>query len=126
MNTFCKAERLCNKTHFEALLASGFSFIKYPYRIVVQSSPTPGEFPARIAISVSKRKFKHAVERNRLKRLTREAFRLNKKAFYEQLNPEKTLDILFIYLDKQLTEYPKIEKSMQSAMLKIGEKFKEN
>lgn len=125
MNTFCKSERLCNKNLFEALLASGHSFVKYPFRIVVKESTEPGDFPVRIAISVSKRKFKRAVKRNRIKRLAREAFRLNKSELYQSIDNKRTLDILFIYIDNQTLEYPKIEKAMQSALQKISVIFKE-
>lgn len=125
MNTFCKSERLCNKNLFEALLASGQSFVKYPFRIVVKESTEPGAFPARIAISVSKKKFKRAVKRNRIKRLTREAFRLNKLELYQNFADGHTLDILFIYIDQQTLEYPKIEKAMQNALRKISLIFKE-
>lgn len=119
MNTFCKSERLCSKTLFEELLASNYSFIKYPYRIVVRKSSQPQDLPARIAISVSKKKFKRAVKRNRIKRLTREAFRLNKQKLYTSVPDKTTLDILFIYLDGQIVHYRKAEKAVQEALEKI-------
>lgn len=120
MNSLSKAERLTNKTLFEELLSSPYSFIKYPFRIIAKESTLPGEFPARIAISVSKKKFKRAVKRNRLKRLTREAFRCNKDSLYNHIASGKTIDILFIYIDHQLTEFPKVEKAMQTALAKIA------
>lgn len=118
MNTFCKSERLCNKILFEELLTSDFSFVSYPFRVIVKESSLKNEFPARIAISVSKKKFKRAVKRNRLKRLTREAYRQNKTDFFTN-SPLPTLDILFIYLDSSLREYTKIEKAVQNALQKI-------
>lgn len=81
MNTLHKSERLTNKNLFEELLTSSFSFVQYPFRMVAKESSRKGDYPARIAISVSKKKFKRAVHRNRLKRLTREAFRCNKVYF---------------------------------------------
>ncbi len=123
MNTFNKAERLCNKTLFEELLASGIGFIKYPYRIVAKKSSVPGEFPARIAISVSKKKFTRAVKRNRIKRLTREAFRCNKHLFYEQAEHQTTVDLLFIYLDNRIYNLPKLENAMQDALRKVSSLF---
>lgn len=119
MYSLSKAERLCSKTLFGELLSSELSFVKYPFRIVLKDSSCPGEFPARIAISVSKKKFKRAVKRNRVKRLTREAYRLNKPAFYENLAPGHTVDILFIYLDQNLPSLTKTEKAMKSALQKI-------
>ena len=112
MNTFCKSERLCNKILFEELLTSDFSFVSYPFRVIAKKSSQPGEIPARIAISISKKKFKRAVKRNYIKRLTREAYRLNKPEFYANIGSEKTIDILFIYLDDQLPVYEKTEKAV--------------
>ena len=68
--TFCKEERLCRKGGFEELLSSGYSFVSYPLRVVIRLYPREEkDFPARIAVSVSKRRFKRAVKRNRVKRL---------------------------------------------------------
>lgn len=123
MYSFTKSERLCNKTLFEELIASKNSFVKYPYRIVLKESTQTGEYPARIAISVSKKKFKRAVKRNYIKRLTREAYRLNKPEFYAGLQPGKTIDILFIYLDDKLPAYEKTEKAVKNALQKISGYF---
>lgn len=125
MYSLNKSERLCSKTLFEELLTSKLSFVKYPFRIVLKDSSCPGKFPARISISVSKKKFKRAVKRNRIKRLTREAYRLNKPDFYKRLLPGHTVDILFIYLDHDIATYPKIEKAIQNALQKIPAYFTE-
>lgn len=124
MYSFSKSERLCNKTLFEELIASeNNSFVKYPFRIVMKESSQKGEYPARMAISVSKKKFKRAVKRNYIKRLTREAYRLNKPEFYENIAPGRTIDILFIYLDNKLPAHGKTEKAMKSALQKISVHF---
>ena len=119
MYSLSKSERLCSKTLIEELLTSKLSFVKYPFRIVFKESSQIGEFPVRIAISVSKKKFKRAVKRNRIKRLTRESFRLNKNDFYNNIPPGQTIDILFIYLDNNLPTYIKTEKGIKSALHKI-------
>ncbi len=123
MNTLHKSERLTNKTLFEELLSSDFSFIQYPFRMVAKESSHSGDYPARIAISVGKKKFKHAVDRNRLKRLTREAFRCNKSLLYEGIAPGHTIDILFIYLDNRIATFSKVEKALQSALTKTALHF---
>lgn len=126
MYTLSKSERLCSKTLIEELLKSRLSFVKYPFRIVYKVSSQTGDFPARIAISVSKKKFKRAVKRNRIKRLTREAFRLHKQELYEQIPPGSTFDILLIYLDKELWDFEKTEKSVKAALEKIGTELNDN
>ena len=113
MYSLSKAERLCSKILFEELLTSEISFVKYPFRVVLKDSSIPGEYPARIAISVSKKKF------NRVKRLTREAYRLNKPEFYQHIIPGHTVDILFIYLDQNLPVFSKTEKAIKSVLKKI-------
>ncbi len=120
MYSLCKSERLSSKILIEELVASRFSFVKYPFRVVCKNSSSLGEFPARIAISVSKKRFKRAVKRNRIKRLTRESFRLNKPLFYSQIKEGTTIDILFIYLDNSLPSYLKTEKAIKSALEKIA------
>ena len=119
MYSLGKSERLCSKKLLDELLASQCSFVKYPFRIVFKESSLPGDFPARIAVSVGKKKFKRAVKRNRVKRLAREAFRLNKIEFYDRIPAGKTVDILFIYLDNNLPSYPKTEHAIKSSMQKI-------
>lgn len=104
----------------DELLATKCSFVKYPFRIVFKESSQAGDFPARIAVSVGKKKFKRAVKRNRVKRLAREAFRLNKTEFYDRIPAGKTVDILFIYLDNALPTYAKTELAIKNAMQKIA------
>ncbi len=123
MNTLHKSERLTNKNLFEELLTSSFSFVQYPFRMVAKESSCKGDYPARIAISVSKKKFKRAVHRNRLKRLTREAFRCNKSILYNAVSPEQTIDILFIYLDNRIVPFSKVEKALQTALTKMAQHF---
>lgn len=123
MYSLGKSERLCSKTLIEELLTSEISFVKYPYRIIVKKSSLPGEYPARIAISVSKKRFKRAVQRNRIKRLTREAYRLNKKDLYQSMAGGQTLDILFIFLDNRLPDFSKTDKALKAALQKIQHKF---
>lgn len=120
MYTLSKSERLCSKILIEELLAAGLSFVKYPFRVVYKYSSHPGDFPARIAVSVSKKRFKRAVKRNRIKRLAREAFRLNKAELYERMTEGKTVDMLFIYLDNSLPSFAKTEKAVKGILQKIG------
>lgn len=93
--TFRKSERLCSKKVIDALFASGNkSFSAFPLRVVYMERPEP---VSQVLISVSKRHFKHAVDRNCVKRQIREAYRLNK----DLLPAEKGFYIAFIWLSDE-------------------------
>lgn len=78
--TFKKEERLCSKRLINSLFESGSSFVIYPFRVVYRlSGQHANSVPVQVVISVSKRRFRKAVDRNRLKRLIREVYRLNKQ-----------------------------------------------
>lgn len=77
--TFKKEERLCNKSLLNRLFHSGSSFVVYPFRMVYMDIPLDRiKSPVNVVISVSKRRFKAAHDRNRIKRLMREVYRLQK------------------------------------------------
>ena len=81
MNTFPKKEHLYGEKVIENLHTTGSSFLVYPLRVVYLNVSQPDEqIPVRVMIGVSKKKFKKAVDRNRAKRLMREAYRLNKSS----------------------------------------------
>ena len=76
--TLGKAERLSRKKWIQELFDKGSSFNFYPYRILFLPHPEPNAGPNQVMFSVSKRLFKKAVDRNKIKRRMREAYRLNK------------------------------------------------
>lgn len=120
--TFKKEERLCSKKQFERLFAKGISFLVYPLKIVFVEMENDSRYPVKAAFSVSKRLFKRAVKRNLLKRRMREAYRLNKPAFYSRCG-DKKIAVIFIYIGKEIVSYQKIEQSMKKAQDKIAEKI---
>lgn len=125
--TFQKSERLCSYKTIASLFEEGNIFYTRLFRVVWQSDPHPGPFPARIAFSVSKRNFRLAVTRNLLKRRMREAYRKNKESLYKFLNGENT-GIVFavIYKEAALSEYSEIEASMKEMIQKLIALIKEN
>lgn len=121
-NTLRKPERLNRKKVIEKIFAGGSrSFSVFPLRVVYLSVEEL-EAPASILVSVSKRRFKRAVKRNRVKRQIREAYRMNKHELLRVLEEKQCrLAIAFIYLSDQLVESSIIENRMKTALARIAE-----
>ncbi|MEM6526430.1 MAG: ribonuclease P protein component [Bacteroidota bacterium] len=123
-NTFKKAERLSKKKHIQELFDKGSSFYLYPFKTLffrsVGLDPEP-EFH-QILVSVPKRNFKRAVDRNLIKRRVREAYRLNKSII---ANSEKLL-IAYIYTSKEILAYAEIEKKLVAGLIKLSDKGSSN
>lgn len=125
-NTFNKKERLSGTKLIDRLFSKGKSFVVYPFRIIYVSIPDTGENEARasVLISVSKKKFKTAVKRNRIKRLMRESYRLNKHPLHLVLNDKnKHIAVAFIYLDTEIKGYDFFEKKMKEALSVLIKRF---
>lgn len=99
------------------LFEEGTSFVVYPLRAVyVERQPVSGA-EAAVLISVPKKRFKRAVHRNRIKRLIREAYRLNKHLLLPGLREkEKGLLIGFLYLGNELPDWKTVEAAMVKAL----------
>lgn len=113
--TFSKEEHLCSKRLISLLFAKGSSFNLYPLRFVYctpQNLP-PGQ--SQVLISVSKRYFKRAVDRNRLKRQMREAYRLNKHILRQDHSLAPGL-LGIIYIGKEKKSYHSIQKKLISGL----------
>lgn len=123
-NTLRKPERLNRKKVIEKMFAGGSrSFSVFPLRVVYLPV---GELdaPVSILVSVSKRHFKRAVKRNRMKRRIREAYRVNKQELLNVLAQKQIrLAIAFIYLSDDLVAFSVIEERMKTALARIAEKI---
>lgn len=121
--TFSRNERLKSRTLISRLFKEGKSFHKFPIRIVwleVETLPEDNTAPAQIAVTVPKRSFRKAVDRNRLRRQVREAYRLHKHLLYEKLKQEdKQIVLMLIYTGKEFKPYALIEKSIQKIISQI-------
>ena len=121
----CKAERLNKKLIIGKMFEGGQSksFSIFPLRIVylpIESSETP----ASLLISVSKRHFKRAVKRNRVKRQIREAYRKNKHELHRILSEKSShLAIAVIYLSNEIIESAVLEEKMKIALARLTEKL---
>ncbi len=120
--SFPKEEHLCRKKLIEELFSKqGSSFGVYPLRIVWIPRVSPSAAPPQVLISVSKRTFKRAVDRNRLKRLIREAYRLNKYRLVEQPGGHAVALLGIIFTGKEKSPLALVEKKLISALHRLGE-----
>jgi ribonuclease P protein component len=126
--TFGKKEKLVSKKTIDALFSGGNSrsMSAYPLRVVfMRKERNETEEPAQVMVSVSKRHFKRAVKRNRVKRQIREAYRLNKHLLYEALEQKKDMAVAmaFIWQSDELAETALITEKMQSLLGRMAEKI---
>jgi ribonuclease P protein component len=116
---FGKEEKLKSRKSIDELFAKGKSFTVPPVRVSYKFSRT--ESPClQAGVTVSKKHFKKAVDRNRIKRLLREAYRLQKNELKE-LTVEKSLTghIFFMYNGKELTDFAVISESMKKCLQRL-------
>ncbi|MFV0290438.1 MAG: ribonuclease P protein component [Mangrovibacterium sp.] len=126
MSTFSlpKANRLHSRKSIEELFEKGESFFMHPIKVVAQMTTFNDDMAVKAAFSVSKRNFKHAVDRNRYKRLLRETYRLNQSPLHENMAKEQhQLAVMFIYAVKEHNDYATVEKAMKKALAKLQSKY---
>ncbi len=119
-NTFKKHERLKSRKVIEQLFKEGNSGTCFPLKAFFRPATTVNG-PAQAGFSVPKKSFKHATDRNRLKRLMRETYRLNKRILYNRLiKANMACSIMFVYISHEKSDYKTIEKSMKELLEKMG------
>ena len=122
--TLTKQERICSRSITEKLFNSGkaHSMVAFQLRMVYMDlEKGEQESQASILVSVSKRFFKQAVKRNRVKRQIREAYRKNKYILLDQLasQQERRVAIAFIWLDNKLHDTAHVERKMQQLLQRL-------
>lgn len=121
--SFHKKEHLCSKKQITNLFDTGDAFVAYPFRIVYLSEKQidkENKTNVKVLISVPKKKHRRANVRNRIKRLIRESYRLNKHDF---VNFTKTnalnISLAFQYISEDVLKYSLIENKIQEILIKL-------
>ena len=120
--TYPKKEKLKSKTTIDLLFSEGNSVSKFPLRLVYVENKEENAELMKMGVSVSKKYFKKAVDRNYFKRVLRETYRLNKHILIDNL--EKPYAFMFFYQTKERLSYKEIEEKTIQLFQKFNERQK--
>lgn len=120
--TLPKNARIHLRSELQELFASRESFVSYPFRVIYLEQQRVAT-SLKMMVSVPKKKIRHAVDRNRVKRLTREAFRTHCLELKEVLPDDKALLIGFIYIGNEVKSYSTTTRGVTEALRKITSKY---
>lgn len=120
-NTFPKKERLKSKKLLEQLFRKGSAISAFPLKLLYLKTSLPEDVPFQVTVVAPKRNFKSAVKRNRIKRLLKEAYRLNKPFFFNNTKGQYALVIL--YLGKEMPSFSQIESGTKTLLAKLLKKI---
>ena len=113
--TFGKEERLCSRKLIDRLYAEGHRLMAYPFS--VQWIATDGPAPCQVMIVAPKRRFHHAVDRNRVRRLTRECWRRRKPALYDFLQQHNLcIALSLVYVHNEIMTYEQLSRKADKLM----------
>lgn len=118
--TLGKKERLKSRKQIEQLFEGGQRFMIPPFRVFYSFHESVDSNCLQAGFAASSRIFKTAVERNRVKRLIREAYRLQKNKLQDQLKEQnRKLNVFFIYTGKEVPAWPEVHKSVGLALTRL-------
>ncbi len=125
--SFTKQERLKSKKQIDTLFQTGKAFFYFPFHVKYTIELNVEQAGIHFGVSIPKRYFKKAILRNRLKRQSRESFRLQKNNLKTKLTEQgKLLSIMFIYSHQQLCNYEGINIAMSECLKKIYDEIQAN
>lgn len=119
--TFNKKDRLKSQKLIEKLFLEGKSVTSFPLKLIYLKTEASGGHIIKAGVSVSKRNFKKAVDRNRLKRLLRECYRLNRDTYFNNISTSYALMIL--YIGKDATDFDSVNSNLKVLLSTFLEKI---
>jgi ribonuclease P protein component len=127
--TLGQGERLKSRKLIEQLFSEGKNFSSQPYRVYYLFSPHnhQSQFNIQFGVGVSTKSFKKAVDRNRVKRITREAYRIQKTELQDKLNANALhLNLFFIYTVKELPDFNMVKEKLAVILNRLIKIIDEN
>lgn len=121
--SFKKSERLCGRDAFRSVFNNRNSIFVYPLTCFYALEEAENGSEVKIAVSVSKKKFKHAVDRNHIKRLVRESYRKQKHSLYFAFDKQNiALNLVFVYGETKHLPYKVYENCVNLLINKLIDK----
>lgn len=118
--TFSRNERLCRTRLIEELFEKGNTFYNSLFKVLWAIPDSPIPFPAQLAISVPKKGFRHATDRNLLKRRIRESYRRRKHRLYSFLKEQNiSITFILIYRSSKIADYDSIDRAVEEVIEKL-------
>jgi len=123
---FGKNEKLKSRKQIEKLFLNGKNFSVFPLRVTYQFVPSD-ETVIQVGVTAGKKYFKKAVDRNRIKRLIREAYRLQKNNLIDLLKHKQLNGFLFfVYTDKTVTSFSIVKEAMSKCLKRLEKLSEQN
>ena len=123
--TYNKTEKLKSRKQLDIVFKNGKSFLVFPLKVFVIFEEVMQENKIQCGVGVSKKHFSKAVDRNRIKRMLRENYRLNKAALHKTITA-KQLSFFILYIDKVMPDKSNLlDDKMKKVMEKICLKYQD-
>ncbi|MCM1034151.1 MAG: ribonuclease P protein component [Paludibacter sp.] len=122
-HTFPKSEKLCGRLQIDRLYKQGRHFTAYPMRVTFLFVPESSECP-QLLVWAPKSRFRRANKRNRMRRLMREAYRLNANLLKQQCQEQScSLHIAFNLISAEESDYTVIERAVKKALVRLQQEL---
>ena len=117
---FPRKEKLKSRKKIEELFLNGQRFVQFPVRVTYRFTVAAEEPMIQVGVTASKKYFKKAVDRNRIKRLLREAYRLQKNGLVETANQRRLSgEVFFMYTDKTIASFEIIKEAVNKSITRL-------